>query len=44
MLAQEGFQGKLNYTGNLRAVYPIIPIPKRFLDQSIQRPDYALHR
>ncbi len=31
------------YTGPLRAIYPVIPVPKRTLPEIIVRPDYALN-
>ncbi|KAL8292288.1 hypothetical protein RQP46_001754 [Phenoliferia psychrophenolica] len=31
------------YTGPLRAIYPIVPVPKREVPASIPRPDYALN-
>jgi methionyl aminopeptidase len=39
--AKEGFNGKYTYTGPLRAVYPIEPVPKRVVPDTVTYPDYA---
>ncbi|GEM11708.1 methionyl aminopeptidase [Rhodotorula toruloides] len=38
---KDGFDGKFKYTGKLRAVMPVEPVPKRQVPDHIPRPDYA---
>ncbi|KAK4706060.1 methionyl aminopeptidase, partial [Phenoliferia sp. Uapishka_3] len=41
--AKDAFAGKDVYTGTLRAVYPVEPVPKREVPESIPKPDYAIN-
>ncbi|GAA5900595.1 uncharacterized protein JCM6883_002893 [Sporobolomyces salmoneus] len=38
---KDGFEGRFKYTGPLRAVMPIEPMPKREVPDHIPKPDYA---
>ncbi|KAG0659496.1 Methionine aminopeptidase 1 [Rhodotorula mucilaginosa] len=38
---KDGFDGRFKYTGKLRSVMPIEPVPKREVPAHIPKPDYA---
>ncbi|GAA5951556.1 hypothetical protein JCM8115_005176 [Rhodotorula mucilaginosa] len=41
---KDGFDGRFKYTGKLRSVMPIEPVPKREVPAHIPKPDYATER
>lgn len=43
LVAEEGFGGRCEYTGPLRAVYPVPRLPMRSVPKEIPYPDYAVN-